>query len=99
MKIGKDCSFEHNALGVVISRMSSVGDRCKIYQGVTIGAGKDGYPTIGSDVVIYPNVTIIGGIHIGNNCVIGANSFVNTDIPENSVVAGVPAKKIKDVNQ
>ena len=90
-------TLKHNELGVVISRMVTLGSNCKIYQGVTIGAGKGGYPIIGDNVTIYSNSTVCGKIKIGNNVIIGANSFVNTDIPDNAVYAGVPARFIKNI--
>ena len=93
----KGNTLEHNALGIVISRMVTLGNNCKIYQHVTIGAGREGYPTIGNNVVIYSNCTICGKITIGDNVIIGANSFVNKNIPSNTVYGGVPAKYIKDL--
>lgn len=51
--------------------------------------------TIGSGVWIGINVTIIGPVKIGNNAVIGAGSIVIRDIPENAIVAGVPARIIR----
>ncbi|AVK63805.1 transferase [Lactobacillus sp. CBA3606] len=51
--------------------------------------------TIGSDVWIGGNVTIIGGVHIGNNVVVGAGAVVVKDVPDNTIVGGVPAKVIK----
>lgn len=53
--------------------------------------------TIGNDVWIGGNCTILPGVTIGNNVVIAAGSVVTKDIPDNCVVAGVPAKKIKDI--
>lgn len=50
---------------------------------------------IGNDCKIYNNVVILPGVHIGNHVTIGANSVVNSDVPDYSVVAGVPAKIIK----
>jgi len=52
--------------------------------------------TIGSDCWIASNVVICAGVTIGNNVVIGAGSVVTRDIPDNCVVAGSPARKIKD---
>ncbi len=43
------------------------------------------------------NVTVLSGVTIGDDVVIGAGSLVNRDIPSNSVAVGVPAKKIKDL--
>jgi len=50
---------------------------------------------IGNNVWIGGNVIIIGGISIGNNCVIGAGSLVNINIPDNCVVVGNPCKSLK----
>lgn len=52
-------------------------------------------PTIGDNVVVYAGAKIIGGVHIGNNVIIGANAVVTKDVPDNCVVAGVPARIIK----
>lgn len=90
-------TLEHNGLGVVISRMAIIGNDCRIYQHVTIGAGKGGYPIIGNNVTIYANSVVVGNIRIGDNCIIGANSFVNVDVPDNTVYAGVPAKFIRSI--
>ena len=52
---------------------------------------------IGNDVWIGGNVTILPGITIGNNVVIAAGAVVTKDVPDNCLVGGVPAKKIKDI--
>lgn len=54
---------------------------------------------VGDSVYIGNNVIILCGVHIGNNVVIGAGAVVTKDIPDNSVVAGVPAKVIKTSDQ
>ncbi|RAP53320.1 MAG: acetyltransferase, partial [Methanosphaera sp. rholeuAM270] len=51
--------------------------------------------TIGNDVWIGGNVTVLPGVKIGNNVVIGAGAVVNRDIPDNSLAVGVPAKVVK----
>lgn len=53
--------------------------------------------TIGNDVWIGGNVSILPGVSIGNNCVIGAGSVVNRDIPDNSVAAGNPCRVKKSI--
>lgn len=51
--------------------------------------------TIGDDVWIGTNATILPGVNIGNGAVIAAGSVVTRDVPKNAIVAGVPAKVIK----
>ncbi len=53
--------------------------------------------TIGNDVWIGGNVTILPGITIGNNVVVAAGAVVTKDVPDNTLVGGVPARKIKDI--
>lgn len=53
--------------------------------------------TIGNDVWLGANVTILPGVTIGNNVVIGAGAVVNKDIPDNSLAVGVPARVIKEI--
>ena len=50
---------------------------------------------IGNNVWLGDKVTILGGVHIGDNVIIGANSVVTKDIPSNTMAAGIPAKVIK----
>ena len=52
-------------------------------------------PIIGDNVSIGSGAVVVGAIKIGNNVKIGANSYVDKDIPNNVVVAGCPAKIIK----
>lgn len=52
---------------------------------------------IGNDVWIGGNVTILPGVTIGNNVVVAAGAVVTKDVPDNCLVAGIPAKKIKDI--
>lgn len=79
---------------LVINPNTKIGKNCNIAQGVTIGQqnrGKnEGYPTIGDEVWIGPNAVIVGAITIGRNVLIGPNSYVNFDVPDNSVVLGNP---------
>lgn len=53
--------------------------------------------TIGDDVWIGGNVTILPGVNIGNNVVIAAGAVVNTDVPSNNLYGGIPAKKIRSL--
>ncbi len=51
--------------------------------------------TIGRDCKIYNGAVILPGVHVGDHCVIGANSVVNTDIPDFCVAAGAPARIVR----
>lgn len=67
-----------------------------IHKGVTIGqenrGKRKGSPTIGDFVWIGVNSTLVGNINIGNNVLVSPNSFVNFDVPDNSIVIGNPGK-------
>ena len=79
-----------------IINAKSIGSNFTICQLTTIGNAIHGrndlVPTIGDNVSIGANATIIGDITIGNNVIIGAGSVVVKDIPDNCVVAGNPAR-------
>lgn len=55
--------------------------------------------TVGNDVYIGINTIIMPGVNIGNRVIVGAGSVVSRDVPDNSVVAGVPARVIKTVDE
>ena len=101
-KIGKGFTIWHG-YGTVIF-CESIGDYCSVNQGVTIGRGKAGpngrcIPVIGDNVNIYTNAVVFGGITVGNNVDIGAGAVVTHDVPDNCVVAAVPARVIKQKKQ
>ncbi len=88
----------HGLNGIFISHDCEIGKNVVIYHQVTIGSKKDGGKAakIGNNVTIYPGVKIVGeGIEIGDNCIIGANAVVTHSFPSNSVIVGIPARKIK----
>lgn len=75
--------------------VKKMGTNCMINQNVTIGWSYSGIPTIGHDVWIAAGAVVCGGISVGDDVVIGANSVVTKDIPSHCMVAGNPAKIIK----
>ena len=73
---------------------SYIGDHFTCYQAVTIG-DKRGLPRIGNNVTVFPGAVVVGGgTALNDGCVIGANAFVDKDVPAGEIWAGVPAKKI-----
>lgn len=79
---------------ITINENAIVGKNCNIHKGVTIGqenrGDRKGTPIIGDNVWIGINSTIVGKINIGNNVLIAPNSYVNRNIPDNSIVFGNP---------
>lgn len=81
--------------GIVIHPDAVIGPNCLIFQQVTIGAGSTpGLPKIGGHVDIGAGAKILGGITIGDNVKVGANSVVINDVPANCTVVGIPARII-----
>ncbi len=85
--------------GVVIGPECVLGARCTIMQGVTLGAGAAGSPTLGDDVFVGPGAKVFGRIRIEDRCVVGANAVVLEPMPSDSFVAGIPARVIKRIEQ
>lgn len=97
LKAGKDLVLGYYGLGIVIHERAIIGDDCHIDQNVTIGGTSKKYdvPRLGNSVYVGAGAKILGPISIGNNVVIGANSVVISDIPDNSLVVGIPGKIVK----
>lgn len=55
--------------------------------------------TIGNNCWLASNVTVCGGVTIGNGCVIGAGAVVTHDMPDNSLILGVPAKAVRKITR
>lgn len=96
-KIGKGIFIDHGS-GVVIGETAEVGDGCTIYQGVTLGGtslshGKR-HPTLGRNVTIGVNSSVLGAIVLGDNAKVGGGSVVVKDVPPNATVVGVPARVV-----
>lgn len=88
--IGPGFSISHSGL-LVVHPDARIGARCRIHQGVTIGAGKGGAPVIGDDVFIGPNAVILGGVRIGDRAFIYPSAVVTKDVPDDCSAAGIPA--------
>jgi serine O-acetyltransferase len=84
--------------GIHVNEKAKLGANCNISQGVTIGqtnrGSRQGCPTIGDSVYIGPGAVLIGRIAVGSRAAVGANAVVTTDIEENGVAVGIPARVI-----
>jgi serine O-acetyltransferase len=93
-RIGRSLAIDHGT-GIVVGETTVIGERVRLYQGVTLGAlsvrkelaRQKRHPTIEDDVVIYANATILGGeTVIGAGSVIGGNVWLTHSVPPGSVV-------------
>ncbi len=89
-------------MGAVLGGRAIVGENCHIGAG-TVLAGVVEPPSatpviVEDDVLIGANCVVLEGVHIGARAVVGAGAVVTKDVAADTVVAGVPAKKIKDID-
>lgn len=98
-RFGRGISIDHGT-GIVVGETAVIGDRVRLYQGVTLGAlsvrkdecGEKRHPTIQDDVILYANATILGGdTVVGARSVIGGNVWLTRSVPPDSVVTEVPS--------
>ena len=88
-----------NALyDIEIDEYAQFGSHCSIYSYSSIDE-KKGKVHIGYNARVGSHTTIMPGVSIGENSIIGANSFVTKDVPKNSFYAGVPAKLIRELHE
>lgn len=101
------CLFIDHGTGVVIGETSVIGNQVKIYQGVTLGAlsfpkdacgslirGAKRHPTLKDRVTVYANATLLGDITIGENTIVGSNTWIRHDVPANTLVQNEEPRNI-----
>ena len=115
IEIGSKTHFNNNAAIIANKETIHIGENCFIginfqcydsdFHGLTIATRnnpdyiKNKSVSIGNNVFIGNNVIVLKGVKIGDGCVIGAGSVVTESFPDNSLIAGNPAKLIKEINQ
>jgi len=94
-KLGSGLFIDHG-MGIVIGETAEVGQNVSLLQGVTLGGTSNKrekrHPTLGDHVMVGAGAKILGGFTIGAGSRIGAGSVVVREVPENSVVVGVPGR-------
>ena len=70
----------------------TAGKNLFFHNGVLVGTVKGQYPTLGNDVTLGARAVIIGGIHLGDGCRVGAAAVVVKDVPAGATVVGNPAR-------
>lgn len=101
--IGESFFIDHGT-GVVIGETCRIGDRVRLYQGVTLGAksfpldpggkpikGIDRHPKVEDEVIIYSGATILGPVTVGRGSIIGGNVWLTRDVPPGSRVTQAQA--------
>ena len=88
---------------IVINGAAIIGSGVTICNGVTIGLADTGrhpgVPTVGSFVYLAPGAKLIGGIHVGDNCIVSANSVLLSNAPESTTSIGNPANPRPRLNR
>ena len=91
-------SYINAQYGVVIGNEVQIGSHCAIYSVSTID-GRKGKVVLRQNCKIGSHSTVLPGVTIGKNSIIGAHSLVNSDIPDDVVAFGVPAKVVKRLDE
>jgi len=96
-RIGSGVFIDHG-MGVVIGETAVIGNRCLLFQGVTLGGtGKQTgkrHPSLGENVVVGAGAKVLGAISVGANTRIGAGSVLLRDVEPDCTVVGVPGRVI-----
>ncbi len=98
LKLGRDSdigafTYINAQYNVTIEEEVQIGSHCSIYTMSTID-NKAGAVTLKRNCKIGTHSTIMPGVTVGENAIVGAHSFVNKDVPADTTVVGVPAKPI-----
>lgn len=91
-------SYINAKAGVVIEDEVQIGSHCSIYSISTID-GREAPVTLKKNCRIGTHSSVMPGVTVGENSVVGAHSFVNRDIPPNCIAFGVPARVTKSLGQ
>ena len=92
--------FISHPVGIVIGRGTRIGRGVTIFQGVTCGVRSwhpdeiRRFPTIGDNCCLFAQATVLGGVHVGNDCSIGAHAVLTRDMPDGALARGVPAEVV-----
>jgi serine O-acetyltransferase len=106
VSVGRDLTLEHGGFGIVVHSWTRIGNRVKIYPGVTMGRAdiyrpieQSGFKgvVVEDDVILCPGCKILGKdgeLRLGRGSVIGANAVLFESTGENEIWAGIPARRL-----
>ncbi len=108
--IGEQFFIDHGT-GVVIGETCIIGDRCRLYQGVTLGAlsfakdeegilvkGQPRHPILENDITVYAGATVLGRVTIGAGSIIGGNVWLTRSVPPGSRIVQQSSAKAREEN-
>lgn len=87
--LGDGCLIGHNVVFATLNHGFAPADRASLYPAPIV---------LGKNVWVGSNSTLLQGIRIGDNAVIGAGSVVTKDVPANTIVGGVPARILRQID-
>lgn len=96
VKVGRRFRLGHH--GCMVLGAGEFGDDVSISHSITVGLSRRNetkVPKIGNRVELGPGVCIVGGIKIGDDCYVGANTVVSRSLPSGSAVLGIPMRPVK----
>ena len=97
ISVGENCLFSNGVKFYTHDGGISVLENLGYFNGIQMD--KIARIRVGNNVYIGAGATILPGVTIGDNCIIGAGAVVSKSIPDNSVAVGVPARRIKSINE
>jgi serine O-acetyltransferase len=93
---GPGLSIAHYG-SIVVNDQARVGAFCRLHSATNIGVADGRAPVLGDRVYVGPGAVLFGGITVGDDVAVGANSVVNRDVPSGVTVAGVPARVVSEL--
>lgn len=90
--------FVAHPVGIVVGRGTVIGSDVTLFQGVTFGVKSwhpdeiRKFPRVGNKCYFFKGAAVLGGVTIGDNCIIGSHAVLTVDVPEGGMALGIPAK-------
>jgi serine acetyltransferase len=81
--------------GIVYTRHAKIGRRVRVFQNVSVVSGPGGSPSVEDFVILYAGACVVGGVRVGRGAIVGAHAVVTKDVEAYGVVAGNPARPIR----
>ena len=89
--------FVAHPVGIVVGRGTVIGSGVTLFQGVTFGVKSwhpdqiRKFPRVGNNCFFFSGAAVLGGVTIGDNCIVGAHAVVTADVPSGAMALGIPA--------